>query len=113
RTVSKFMAGDFDGDGKDDIIGFNGGDELMIWRSTSTATAFGFAPYKSLGTGWGVFTQLLPLADYDGDGKNGGDELMVWRSSSTATAFGFAPYKSLGTGWGIFGNKLLTSAPTD
>ncbi|WP_182874721.1 GH25 family lysozyme [Microbispora sp. H10670] len=95
RTVSKFMAGDFDGDGKDDIIGFNGGDELLIWRSTSTATAFGFAPYKSLGTGWGIFTQLLPLADYDGDGKKdiagvAGSDLWIHRNTSTPGDFSTA-----------------------
>ncbi|RGA05181.1 hypothetical protein DI270_009845, partial [Microbispora triticiradicis] len=66
RTVSKFLGADFDKDGKSDIIGFNGGDELMVWRSTSTATAFGFAPYKSLGTGWGIFgNKLLTSAPTD------------------------------------------------
>ncbi|WP_182879296.1 FG-GAP repeat domain-containing protein [Microbispora sp. H10949] len=103
RTVSKFMAGDFDGDGKDDIIGFNGGDELLIWRSTSTATAFGFAPYKSLGTGWGIFTQLLPLADYDGDGKKdiagvAGSDLWIHRNTSTPGNFSTAGV-FVSTGW--------------
>ncbi|MGW1616920.1 FG-GAP repeat domain-containing protein, partial [Streptomyces sp. NPDC002285] len=61
-TVSKFMSGDIDRDGKDDIIGFNGGDELMIWRSTSTATTMSFAPYKSFGPGWSIFRALLTNA---------------------------------------------------
>ncbi|RGA07040.1 hypothetical protein DI270_000005, partial [Microbispora triticiradicis] len=74
------MAGDFDGDGKDDIIGFNGGDELLIWRSTSTATAFSF---------------LLPLADYDGDGKKdiagvAGSDLWIHRNTSTPGDFSTA-----------------------
>ncbi|MGW1616954.1 FG-GAP repeat domain-containing protein [Streptomyces sp. NPDC002285] len=94
-TVSKFMSGDIDNDGKDDIIGFNGGDELMIWRSTSTATTMSFAPYKSFGTGWSIFSQLLPLADYDGDGKVdfagvAGSDLWIHRNNSTPGNISFA-----------------------
>ncbi|MEV7008792.1 GH25 family lysozyme [Streptosporangium sp. NPDC051022] len=92
RTVSKFMAGDFDNDGKDDILGFNGGDELMIWRSTSDATSFSFQAYKSLGGGWSSFDKLMPLADYDGDGKKdiaglAGDGLWIHRNTSTPGNF--------------------------
>ncbi|WP_181871401.1 FG-GAP-like repeat-containing protein [Sphaerisporangium album] len=103
RTVSKFMGGDFDADGKSDIIGFNGGDELMIWRSTSTATTFSFAAYKSLGTGWGIFTQFLPLADYDGDGKVdiagiAGSDLWIHRNTSTPGNFSTTGV-FVSTGW--------------
>jgi hypothetical protein len=91
-TVSKFMAGDFDDDGKADIIGFNGGDELMIWRSTSTSERMSFAPFQSLGTGWSIFSHLLPLADYDGDGKLdiagvAHSDLWIHRNTSTPGQF--------------------------
>ncbi|RCG27877.1 VCBS repeat-containing protein [Sphaerisporangium album] len=116
-TVGKFMAGDFDADGKDDIIGFNGGDELMIWRSTSTATTFSFAAYKSLGTGWGIFDKLLPLADYDGDGKKdiagiAGSDLWIHRNTSTPGNFS-TQGTFISSGWGTVGKFMAGDFDAD
>jgi hypothetical protein len=61
-TVSKFAAADADVDGKADLVGYNGGDELMIWRSTGTATSFSFAGFEAFGTFWSNFNRLLTTA---------------------------------------------------
>jgi hypothetical protein len=61
-TVSKFLGADFDVDGKADLIGFNGGDQLMMWRSTSTAQKMAFDPPRSFGTGWSTFGRLINSA---------------------------------------------------
>ncbi|MFB9363443.1 FG-GAP-like repeat-containing protein [Actinoplanes nipponensis] len=87
RTVSKFLGGDFDHDGKADVVGFNGGDQLMVWLSTSTSSVMSFGAYQYLGSGWSIFDRLLPLADYDGDGRVdvagvAGPDLWVHRNTS-------------------------------
>ncbi|MEU4625057.1 VCBS repeat-containing protein, partial [Actinoplanes sp. NPDC023801] len=61
-TVSRFAAADADVDGKADVVGYNGGDQLMIWRSTGTATSFNFAGYAAFGTTWSNFNRLLTTA---------------------------------------------------
>jgi hypothetical protein len=67
-TVNNMMVTDFDGDGKADIVGRNG-DHLLMWRSTSSAGTFSFAPYVDLGTGSSTVSRFLDPADYNGDGK--------------------------------------------
>lgn len=47
-TVDHKMVADWDGDGKDDILGRNG-DDLLVWRSTSTASSWSLRPYVNLG----------------------------------------------------------------
>ncbi|MDI1463250.1 FG-GAP-like repeat-containing protein [Catellatospora sp. KI3] len=105
-TVNSMMAVDFDGDGKDDIVG-RFGDNLAVWRSTSTGTTFSFA-YTSLGTGWDNYSQLLPVGDFNGDGKKdiaalnaSGDGLWIHRNTSTSGSPSLAAGQSITAGWGV------------
>ncbi|GHJ47379.1 hypothetical protein Cs7R123_47210 [Catellatospora sp. TT07R-123] len=112
-VVSDLMVADYDGDGKDDIVGrFNG--TLAVWRSTSTATTFSFT-YKSLGTGWDAYSRILPIADFDGDGKKdvaalnlAGDGLWVHRNTSTPGSPSMAGGQSISAGWAVV-NSLTTA----
>ena len=62
NAVAADPAADAVVDGKADVVGYNGGDQLMIWRSTGTATSFNFAGYAAFGTTWSNFNRLLTTA---------------------------------------------------
>ena len=65
-TVDKTMAVDFDGDGKDDILGRNG-DQLFMWRNTSSATDWSIGPFQVLSAGNSTVSSYL-MGDFDGNG---------------------------------------------
>nr|WP_238355481.1 DUF2961 domain-containing protein [Kribbella sandramycini] len=97
--------GDFDGDGRDDIVTFTRGTSASVFVALSDGKSF-------LGTAWkwhGRFaggTETPDVGDYNGDGRDdiatftGGDQAEVYVSLSTGTGFtgdgddwhnGFAP----------------------
>lgn len=66
--------GDFDGDGKSDMLWRNGvSGESIIWKSGSAAMPMDVASVPN--TAW----SLVAVGDYDGDGKSD----LLWRNSST------------------------------
>jgi hypothetical protein len=105
-VVNSMTAADFDGDGRDDIVG-RFGDNLAVWLSTSTGGTFSFT-YRGLGTGWDNYSQLLPLGDFNGDGKkdvaalNGsGDGLWIHRNTSTPGNPSVGAGQSVSAGWAV------------
>jgi hypothetical protein len=91
RTVIKYWVADYDGDGKTDLLGLNGPDQLLVWRNIGANGTPALAPFASLGdSGWSTLTKLR-IADLTGDGKpdvigwNAGavDELWVVPNTST------------------------------
>ncbi|MCP3803052.1 FG-GAP-like repeat-containing protein [Allokutzneria sp. A3M-2-11 16] len=57
-NVSGHLLGDWDGDGKTDILG-RAGDALLAWRNTSADGRTSLAPYTHFGTGWATLGTFL------------------------------------------------------
>ncbi|MBF8194343.1 VCBS repeat-containing protein [Nonomuraea sp. K274] len=74
--------GDFDGDGKDDVVTFTRGDSADVFVATSTGTGF------RAGAKWHDFFaphgEFPAVGDVDGDGK---DDLIVFTQGSTADVY--------------------------
>lgn len=102
-------AGDFNGDGARDLIGVRQDGTLWLYPGLGTVSATGVA-YGSgvqIGTGWGVFTQIV-AGDFNHDGqmdllavKSGGSALL-YPGALEATGTWFAKPVSAGTRWGSF-----------
>ncbi|MFC8502749.1 FG-GAP-like repeat-containing protein [Pedococcus sp. NPDC057267] len=105
--------GDFDGDGAPDFLARNTANgDLRLYRSDGSG---GFAPTKVVGTGWNVFTALLGLGDWSGDGHS--DVLGRLADGSLKMYPGdgrggwTAPYPIIGTGWNSIRLPGETSTP--
>lgn len=91
------LIGDFNGDGKDDVIQFSltAGGNSYVWLSTGS----GFTPWKVWGTG---HTSSDKIGDFNGDGKDdviqfsstAGGNSYVWLSNGS----GFGAWTVWGTG---------------
>ncbi|MFI6458733.1 FG-GAP repeat domain-containing protein, partial [Streptosporangium amethystogenes] len=68
KTVTRYWLADYDGDGRSDVLGLNGNDQLFVWRNISTPGNPSLAAYVSLGSQWSTLTKLV-IADFTGDGK--------------------------------------------
>lgn len=64
-------AGDFDGDGKADLLARRPDGTLWFYAGTGVVggNAQGYAAGKKIGTGWNVFKQVLGVGDLNRDGK--------------------------------------------
>jgi hypothetical protein len=102
----KFLKGDFDGDGKADLIQFNGNDYVNLKISNGDGT-FGlqtFSPWSGYGTSLGKWE----LGDFNGDGKTdlqhiwGGDYINTWISKGDGTfeVKSFCPWAGYGASLG-------------
>ncbi|MFF8608817.1 FG-GAP-like repeat-containing protein [Streptomyces sp. NPDC015346] len=82
--------GDNDGDGKGDVIGRSLDGRLFFYGSTGSTSAPFKAP-RQVGTGWGIFNQLIAVDDVNGDGAAD----LFARDQQTGTLWG---YTGLGDG---------------
>jgi hypothetical protein len=107
--------GDFNGDGHADLIMRDSSGNLILYPGPLTSTGTNTATLGSavtIATGWGSFTGIMGIGDFDGDGKS--DVLArdaagaLWLypglgSATTAvsgnTGGGFGPRVQVGGGW--------------
>ncbi|MEU6620724.1 VCBS repeat-containing protein [Streptomyces litmocidini] len=74
-----FGIGDNNGDGWADLLGRDTAGTLWFYAGTGDK-AKPFATRRSIGTGWGVYNQILPVGDDNGDGNG---ELIARDSKGT------------------------------
>jgi Concanavalin A-like lectin/glucanases superfamily/FG-GAP-like repeat len=104
-TVNSHVFADWDGDGKLDLLGKNGSNDLLIWRNVSTPGNVAFAAYVGLGNDWASVTQLM-TGDFNGDRKTDiaalsldGNTMYIIPNTSANGTLSRGPRVTLGTGW--------------
>ncbi|MFF9149561.1 FG-GAP-like repeat-containing protein [Streptomyces sp. NPDC014861] len=102
--------GDFDGDGKRDLIGRDSAGALWLYPGDG---ANGYGAREQIGSGWQTFDSLLAPGDFDGDGRadligrdaSGG----LWFYKGDGAGY-YAPRTQIGSGWQIY---TALAAPGD
>jgi hypothetical protein len=103
--------GDFNGDGHADLLARDAAGDVLLYPGNGTSATTLGAPI-TIATGWGSYTGIMGIGDFDGDGKS--DVLArdaagaLWLypglgSATTAvsgnTGGGFGPRVQVGGGW--------------
>jgi hypothetical protein len=105
-----FSPGDFNGDGKADLIARKPNGDLYLYRGTALGTLNG---PDTIGGGWNVYNMLFSPGDFNGDGKadliarKPTGELVYYRGNGTGNVIG--PF-TIGGGWNIYN---MLSSPGD
>lgn len=103
--------GDFDRDGAADLLTRRAADgALVLHRGSGTGT---IRSASVVGTGWQIFTQILGVGDFDGDGAadvmaRGRDGVLHLYPGNGSG--GWRARRVIGSGWGIF---TALTAPGD
>ncbi|MGI5289158.1 FG-GAP-like repeat-containing protein [Nonomuraea polychroma] len=103
---SKPIAGDFNGDGKSDLVAVKDGSTLHVWNGKG---GNGFGGAVALGPGWGPYAgTLTSVGDVNGDGRDdiaavGDGTLYVWNGNGSN---GFGNAVEIGPGWGSFSKPV-------
>ncbi|HEY3574594.1 MAG TPA: FG-GAP-like repeat-containing protein [Arthrobacter sp.] len=102
HTRIQFSAGDFNGDGKADMISREADGSLLLLPGLG-GNKLGTA--VKIGTGWNIFNMVLGNGDFNGDGKTdliartSNGALWLYPGSGTG---GFQARKQIGVGWDGF-----------
>jgi hypothetical protein len=115
-SLTNFITGDFDADGRADIASLVNGSKLWVWRSTSTATAFSFATMIEIDLK--RTAQYVSIADFDGDGRvdiicHSGGELWVYRSTSVPGTIGQFSGQFVSGGWASVSRIMVSDFDGD
>ncbi|UNO41740.1 FG-GAP-like repeat-containing protein [Streptomyces sp. MST-110588] len=106
NTMQDLTAGDFNGDGKVDLIGVEESSE-MLWLYTGDGKGGigGESTRKKIGTNWTSMRELT-AEDYNGDGKvdvlaveNENKKLWFYAGDGTGSIGGGATRKNIGSNW--------------
>ncbi|UXM91408.1 FG-GAP repeat domain-containing protein [Paenarthrobacter sp. JL.01a] len=102
-----FSPGDFDGDGKSDMMVRDSAGGLYLFSGDG---AGGWKPARAIGNGWNIFDAIIGPGDFNGDGNNDilarepGGTLYLYPGNG---AGGWLPRTAVGTGWNVM-NALVT-----
>ncbi|MFF0484147.1 FG-GAP repeat domain-containing protein [Streptomyces sp. NPDC004435] len=101
-----FSPGDFDGDGRADVLARTHAGELYAYLGTGRMSG-PLSTRKRVGGGWGVYDQLVGVGDADGDGR--GDLYArdtagrLWFYAATGDpSRPFATRRAIGRGWNTY-----------
>jgi len=94
--------GDWNGDGKVDVLARGADGRLLLYRGNGKASWI-TGSAEPIGTGWGGFTALTANGDFSGDGfpdvlaRASDGRLLLYRGNGTGRFI--APYPQVGSGW--------------
>ncbi|MFJ4026776.1 FG-GAP repeat domain-containing protein [Paenarthrobacter sp. NPDC089989] len=102
-----FSPGDFNGDGKTDVIARDSAGTLYLYAGDGTG---GWKPGQTIGKGWNIFDSIVSPGDFNGDGTNDilarepGGALYLYPGNGSG---GWLPRTAVGQGWQVM-DALLT-----
>jgi stage II sporulation protein D len=104
--TSVFSPGDFDGDGRSDVIVRTPSGLLYLYPGNGSG---GWLQPRLIGRGWNAFSTIMSSGDFNGDGKSDvlgrGWDGTLWMYPGNGTG-GFLAPKAVGSGWNIFSTVL-------
>jgi hypothetical protein len=106
NSMTNLAAGDFDGDGKDDLTGVEvATGKLWLYSGHGDGTIDGGSTRTQLGTGWNSMTKIVSPGDMNGDGKddlvateNSTGKLWLYRGHGDGTIDGGSTRVEIGSG---------------
>ncbi|MET7426676.1 FG-GAP-like repeat-containing protein [Dactylosporangium sp. NPDC005555] len=116
-SVNTFLEGDYNGDGKRDILG-RSGDSFYVWPGNGTVGSFSVGASTIWSTGWSGYGAFLPLKDYDGDTRPDimaviGTDMYFYRNTSTGGAVSVAARVFSSSVWGSVNLLVAGDFDTD
>jgi stage II sporulation protein D len=104
--ASVFSPGDFNGDGKSDVLARTSAGLLYLYPGNGSG---GWLQPRLIGRGWDSFSTIMSSGDFNGDGKSDvlarGRDGTLWLYPGNGTG-GFLARKAVGAGWNIFSTIL-------
>ncbi|MFF1831651.1 FG-GAP repeat domain-containing protein [Paenarthrobacter sp. NPDC058040] len=94
-----FAAGDFNGDGENDVITRDNAGSLFLYPANGQG---GWYPRQQIGWGWGIFSSIFAAGDFNGDGHN---DLLARKANGELVLYpgnghgGFLASSTVGWGW--------------
>ncbi|MFJ7155937.1 FG-GAP repeat domain-containing protein [Streptomyces sp. NPDC101118] len=108
-----FGAGDLNRDGRQDLLARTPGGTLYLYRGNGASSGNPFSAPVKVGTGWGVYDQLVGAGDVDGDGT--GDLVarttygnLFFYKGTGSTSSPFRARVKIGPGWNAY-NTLFSN----
>ncbi|MEV8532752.1 VCBS repeat-containing protein [Streptomyces sp. NPDC051211] len=110
-------AGDLTKDGRGDLLARTPGGDLYLYRATGASTGEPFAGRVKVGSGWGIYDQIVGANDVDADGiadllaKSPDGHLYYYKGTGSTTA----PFKArtwVGGGWNVYGKIVAADDQT-